>query len=274
MAKSSNRRRPAKGRILRNNESAEREYLRDIRALVVPMLKEVNRQIKAVYASGDFAMDAPIDEILKILENLVPRFESAFNAAAERVANAGVERADRASKVKLKSTFMQEMGERLTMQSIEGGTRTETILKAQVAEGANLIKSIPAEYLPKVQTQVTLSITSGQGLKDLVPALAKLSDQTLKRTRMIAKDQTRKAFNNLNRARIEDAGIKAFEWIHSGGANEPRPLHRDVLDGNIYRFDDLPIIDEKTGERGIPGQLPNCGCTMRVVFIFDDEENE
>jgi uncharacterized protein with gpF-like domain len=44
------------------------------------------------------------------------------------------------------------------------------------------------------------------------------------------------------------------------------------MDGKIFSFDDLPIIDRKTGERGIPGQAINCRCTMTPVYEFDSED--
>jgi uncharacterized protein with gpF-like domain len=44
------------------------------------------------------------------------------------------------------------------------------------------------------------------------------------------------------------------------------------MDGNVYSFDDPPIIDKNTGERGIPGQAINCRCFMVPVIEFEDEE--
>jgi uncharacterized protein with gpF-like domain len=42
----------------------------------------------------------------------------------------------------------------------------------------------------------------------------------------------------------------------------------------VYSFDDLPVVDERTGETGIPGQAVNCRCTMSPVFDFLRTENE
>jgi uncharacterized protein with gpF-like domain len=70
---------------------------------------------------------------------------------------------------------------------------------------------------------------------------------------------------------MQKIGIKKFKWRHSGGGAHPRPLHRNVLNGNIYSFDDPPVIDEKTGQRGFPGQLINCRCVMISVIEFDED---
>lgn len=54
---------------------------------------------------------------------------------------------------------------------------------------------------------------------------------------------------------MKSAGVKKFQWLHSAGGRDPRPLHINDypsgLNGGIFSFDDLPVIDEKTGERGI-----------------------
>ena len=44
------------------------------------------------------------------------------------------------------------------------------------------------------------------------------------------------------------------------------------LNGGIFDFDNLPVIDEKTGERGIPGQAINCKCRMRPIVEFEKGE--
>ena len=71
---------------------------------------------------------------------------------------------------------------------------------------------------------------------------------------------------------LQAVGLNKYEWIHSGAGQQPREFHRDVLNGQIFDLDDPPIIDEDTGERGIPSQLINCRCTMRPVLEFEDGE--
>jgi hypothetical protein len=74
---------------------------------------------------------------------------------------------------------------------------------------------------------------------------------------LIARDQVRKVTTAINVERAKSAGITKFRWRHSGGGSEPRQDHVD-MDGMIFSYDDPPVIDERTGERGYPGQLINC----------------
>src|SRR5690606_26092523 len=136
-------------------------------------------------------------------------------------------------------------------------------------ENVSLIKSIPEKYFTDVTGSVMRSITTGQGIKDLITQIEKYDGITERRAKNIALDQTRKAYNMINKQRMMTAGFKKFKWLHSGGGQHPRKDHI-AMNGNVYSFDDLPVIDKKTGERGIPSQLINCGCVMQPVYEFED----
>jgi SPP1 gp7 family putative phage head morphogenesis protein len=90
----------------------------------------------------------------------------------------------------------------------------------------------------------------------------------------VALDQTRKAYMSINTERMRDVGVSKFEWIHTGGSQDPRQYHKTVLNGNVYDINDPPVIDQRTGERGLPGLLPFCRCTMRPVVTFEDDSSE
>jgi SPP1 gp7 family putative phage head morphogenesis protein len=133
----------------------------------------------------------------------------------------------------------------------------------------SLIKSIPEEYFAKVAGAVARSISSGNGLQDLTAFFAEQDGVEARRAKNIAIDQTHKAYNGLNAERMKRQGVGKYEWVHSGGGLHPRPLHQSYH-GRIFSFDKPPVIDERTGARGIPGQAINCRCTMVPVIEFED----
>ena len=152
------------------------------------------------------------------------------------------------------------------------------IIKASAAESTQLIKSIPQQYMLETQGAVMRSITTGNGLQDLVPFFEKRKGITTRRAKNIALDQTRKVYNSINQGRMEALGIDTYEWVHSGGGKEPRPEHKAKypagLNGGVFSLSDPPVIDPKTGQRGKPGDLINCRCTMRPVMVFKDGEQQ
>jgi SPP1 gp7 family putative phage head morphogenesis protein len=201
---------------------------------------------------------------------LTAKFEQLFSLAARPLAEKMVTKASRASEAQLSMSLKKlSGGVTLSKKSIAGTLRTA--FKASVTENVGLIKSIATDYQSRMQGAVMRSITTGNGLKDLTRHFESYEGITKRKAKNLAIDQTRKAYNTMNAGRMKKSGIKKYQWLHSGGGQKPRPDHI-AMNGNIYSFDDPPVIDEQTGERGIPGQAYNCGCTMLPIVEFDEGE--
>ena len=240
------------------------------------MVADTQHQLTALFktehAEEYFAQDASISSQARILTNaLIKKYTDIFASFSNPAANRFAEESDMFSDFAVKSSI-RHLSDDLTLstKTITSGPLND-ILNATATENVSLIRSIPAQYLGGVQGAVMRSITTGNGLQDLVPYLQKHKEITLRRARMIAQDQTRKAFNTLNKARMQTIGVDEYEWLHTGGSHEPRKLHI-AMNGNIYKFSDPPVIDERTQERGIPGQAINCRCRMRPVLNFEKDE--
>lgn len=260
-----------KGSKLMPPAAVSSRYVQALAALTAQMTAQVEREVRKLFqtdaASAHFGEDATIASQSRILLNaLSAKFNDLFAKKAKALAETMVGGTAKASATALHSSLEQLSGG-LSLKTKITNPNLANVYKASVAENVSLIKSIPAQYLQKVEGAVMRSITTGNGLQDLVPALEQYQGQTHRRARNIALDQTRKAYNSVNRGRMEAIGVKKFQWHHSGGGAHPREDHAE-MDGNIYSFDALPVIDKNTGERGIPGQAPNCKCTMSPVFDF------
>lgn len=269
-----------KGTTLQYNASQQEKYVKALTSLVSQMTAQTMREVKSLYSgqANDSAMDDNISSQARILTNkLKGKFTALFARKAKGLADQMVQGANKASKSALHRS-LKELSGGLSLKTSMIDKNIWNVMNATVVENVSLIKSIADEYLTNVQGAVMRSITTGNGLQDLIPQIEKFQGDTHRRAKNIALDQTRKAYNNLNKSRMQAIGIQEFEWIHSGGGQKPRQLHIE-LSGQIFSFDDLPVIDDKTGERGIPGQAINCGCTMRPVVSFgngaeDDDSTE
>ena len=270
----------AKGATLEHNAAVESRYAAALESLVRRMTHEVNRELLALFksdaASEHFGEDASIASQARIVANaLMAKFQGMFDRQAKKLAEQMVNGVNNESGVNV-TRSLKAIAPELNIDSRKITKPVQTVMTASVSENVDLIKSIPQQYLSGVKQAVMRSITTGTGLQDLKPYLEKQGPITERRARNIANDQTRKAYNSLNKARMQQAGVKKFEWVHSAGGKDPRPLHMDHypagLNGGIFSFDDLPVIDERTGERGIPSQLPFCRCRMRPIVDFGDED--
>lgn len=262
-----------KGTKLAYNAAAQERYVEALTRLVKQMTSQTIREVRAMFKSTgalDHAMDADVASQARIITNkLTAKFEALFGRRAKELAERMAAAADLNSRKAL-GTSLKQLSGGLTLKTDIMNRQLRTVVTATVAENVALIKSIPTDYLFQVKGDILRAITTGQGLADIIPALEEYEGVTLRRARNIALDQTRKAYNNINKGRMQTIGIQKFEWVHSGGGQKPRELHIE-MDGNVYSFDDLPVIDERTGERGIPGQAINCRCTMVPVIEFNNE---
>jgi SPP1 gp7 family putative phage head morphogenesis protein len=259
---------------LNPNVSVAIRYNKRMRKLIERMSKDVTTELKRLFKAPDskeyFAMDDSISAQARILMNALWRkYEGLFSYHAKKMASDMLDENLDASASSLKIS-LRDFASNITIKSEVVTAEIKEVLAASIAENVALIKSIPQRYLLNVQGAVMRSITTGSGLDDLIPAIQKQNGVTMRRARFIAQDQSRKAYNDINRLRMQKIGIKKFEWVHSSAAFEPRPLHKNVLNGKIFDMDNPPIIDEKTGQRGFPAQLINCKCRMAAVLDFGE----
>ena len=271
-----------KGNVLRHNISCQERYARRLERLSEKMADDVKRQILKLLESPDskefFGTDASIASQARILlNNLTSKYGKAFKCLAKPAAKQMLRGINQASKSGLFSSLKKMTGG-VTIKTDFVSEDLADVMKATMVENEDLIESLSVEYMRKIRGDVIRSITTPQaggltGLrKRIIKTLDREKGQVHRRAKNIALDQTRKAYNNLNLGRMKAVGVQQFEWVHSRGGQFPRDYHLNVLDGNVYDVDNPPIIDPDTGERGFPGQLINCRCTMLPVISFESGE--
>jgi SPP1 gp7 family putative phage head morphogenesis protein len=264
-----------KGKPLNPSAAIEQRYYTALHVLIGRMTAETELELKNLFKSEHaeeyFAQDAGISSQARILTNaLIKKYTDLFASLAKPMAERFADESDKSSDVAVKSSI-RHLSDELTLstKTITSGPLSD-ILAATVTENVGLIKSIPAEYLGGVQGAVMRSITTGNGMQDLVPYLQKHKGVTHRRARMIAQDQTKKAFANLSKARMQKIGVEEYIWRHTAGSRHPRKLHEE-LDGRICRYDDPPVIQKNPEVRGHPGQLINCACRMQPILNFGEK---
>jgi len=271
------------GNMLSYNAAGKAKYQARIDKLIDKMIKETNRELEKLFksqAADDYfdTEDASISSQARILmDKLTRKFEALFDDQAKPITEQMIRNENNASKANTKASFERLSGGATINTDFMTAGMSE-VVKASAAESTSLIKSIPQQHMEAVEGAVMRSITTGNGLEDLVPFLEKRTGITKRRARFIAKDQTKKVYSNLNAKRMTAVGLDKYRWQHSGADKVPRPHHvksheSGGLNGGIFSLSNPPIIDPKTGQRGKPGDLPGCTCIMVPVMQLDDGEN-
>ncbi|WP_052019175.1 phage head morphogenesis protein [Pelistega indica] len=142
-------------------------------------------------------------------------------------------------------------------QFVFGGGKVAQRLEGLTLANVQLIKSIPTQYLDKVQSAVTRGLASGKLTKEIAAEIKEIGGVTDSRARLIARDQSSKANSALTQARHEELGITKYRWSTSGD-ERVRESHM-ANDGKIFSYDDPPPT-------GHPGDEINCRCVAIAIF--------
>ena len=263
------------GKALRPNAGISADFAKPITKLIGLMYRDALRELTKVFEDTSFtsAMDASTTSQARIILNwLLRKWSKRFDDTAKSIVDRMIARTLKNSSVTL-GLSLKEVSKDFEIDTTLINERLNEVIKASTQEAVMLIKRIPERFLGDVQGQVMRSITTGNGMKDLVPYLTKKYNGDIKHARLTAADQTRKAYQSINTSRLKTLGIKKFVWIHSGGGKVPRVDHIK-MSGNEYSFDDPPVIGEMYGNevRGLPGDLPNCRCIYKPIINFDLED--
>ena len=92
-----------------------------------------------------------------------------------------------------------------------------------------------------------------------------------KRAKFLARNESSIAVTEYLSATYQENGSEEFKWI----ANLDERVREDhkELNGTVHRYDNPPIIDERTGTRGMPGEFYNCRCTFIPIFKKFNKQN-
>jgi SPP1 gp7 family putative phage head morphogenesis protein len=200
------------------------------------------------------AFDTAAEELQKALNQLKKRWNSKFNQMAIELARYFSRSVASRSDIELKKILKK------------GGMSVEfkmtapmrEALSAIVHENVQLIKSIPQEYLGRIEQATMRSVAAGRDLHQLYQDIQKTYQLTKKRAELIARDQNFKATGQLQKVRFQELGIEEAIWRHSHAGREPRPSHVKN-DGQRYKVS-TGWFDPEVKQHITPGFLINCRC--------------
>lgn len=136
---------------------------------------------------------------------------------------------------------------------------------SQVIEwNVSLVRDVSDETRRRISNAVFSGLQARKPAREVAKDIREAIGMSRRRSLLIARDQTVKLGERLNRARQEQAGLTHFKWRHSGKA-DPRSWHK-ARNGNVYPWEEPGIPKDD-----MPGVPPYCGCTAQGVIIFEDE---
>lgn len=251
---------------VRPNAGIAASYQKKLETLIDELHASIMWWLRSAYranppktlAQDESAAEAMKKAIQKLTKRWMERFDEASKNLAEYFAQAVSKRSDAALKKILKDGGIS-VEWKMTQAQRE-------VLAATVQENVALIKSIPAQYLQKVEGVVMRSVQTGRDLAQLTEDLQKQFGVTRRRAEFIALDQNNKATAALKRARQLEIGLDEEEWMHSHAGKHPRPTHVKAGRDRVRYKIANGWLDPALNKRIWPGTEPNCRCVGKPVI--------
>ncbi len=128
------------------------------------------------------------------------------------------------------------------------------------------VKGWAEERIVKMREKVQEAVLNGYRPDTVQKMLETEFGVGARKAKFLAQNETCIMLASYKKAKYKEMGFDQFIWRTIIDGKE-RDLHKE-LNGTTWYYDDPPVIDERTGEKGLPGQTYNCRC--EAVPFRDD----
>lgn len=253
-------------------DPAIREYYRNLKRYADRYIELVTRGLKTLVpdlkeeAADELPkprMDANIDKkVMDILKWTDKELSKTFpDRILQTWAKGMISHVSRNSKKDMQKT-LDKVG--IDAESLMHNRGLTPYLQNCVDQNVGLIRSMTREKRDTFKNGLVAMITADAPQDQIRQMIQKHYGTTRAKARILARDQTGKLNGQINRFRQEQLGGKRYVWRGAMDSREREDHKR--LQGKIFRWDDPPIVDRRTGRRGHPGEDYQCRCRAELFF--------
>ena len=153
----------------------------------------------------------------------------------------------------------------------EGNKLSADVASDYTANMQFWVKKWTAKEIQKMRKDILEFQRKGVRRDEIQKYFEKEWDIAENKARFLARNESGLASTAIKEAQYKEYGITHFKWLRSS-SKEKRPLHRHYY-GKVFSFDNPPIIDEETGQRGLPKQTYNCSCGLAPAIPDESTVN-
>lgn len=133
------------------------------------------------------------------------------------------------------------------------------------------IKNVLPEEVVKMREVVGQMAIDGESRITIQRYIENKFKVSQKKAKFLARNESSIAVTEYLSATYQENGSEEFKWV-ANLDERVRDEHRE-LNGTVHRYDNPPIIDKRTGTRGLPGEFYNCRCTFIPIFKKFNKQN-
>ena len=238
----------------------ERQYFRDILHVLEPMFKATREIIIPAIPSiiREFMAETRIDAYGETISKTIGE---ATVGIGRELKDQQIEATAAKNGIKV-NNFNKTMTDKRT-EALLGITipRSEPYVESQIASftarNVDLIKDIPRQHISKLTAIIREGTERGDSTTSIIKDIQKLTGQTRRRAKLIARDQVSKFNGKLTQLRQTESGIDEYIW--STSKDEKVRNSHARLNGKIFSWNDPPPV-------GHPGEDVQCRC-IPIAYI-------
>lgn len=219
--------------------------------------KELQRKRVAGFAGAAPAIESVFQKIMRILEQKVALFD--IRRRMDLVAGATRKLTVKEWKKAIRKAIGIDIYEDYYM-----GDFFRDAMEKWVSDNVDLITTIPRETLGDMKKTVYEGYLNGKPATKLTKEIQERYQAGKSHARLIARDQMGKLNGAITQAQQRDAGVRKYMWDTCRDGRVRKDHKR--LQGRIFSWDDPPVVDQRTGRRGHPGEDYQCRCIARPVL--------
>lgn len=257
------------------------EFVRQVRETIIPGLPAIETQARLEQGHADgVRADAWFDRVGPLLEAL--QIGSTARDATVSVGAIDVgQKTSNWNDKEWQKILRKTVG--VGLLTAEPGLRDQ--LRLFVQTNANLITKLQADKIAEIQGVIERGFAQGLRHTEVAKEVMAKAQTTVKRARLIARDQISKLNGNLTHTRQVAAGIPHYIWQTAQDGERVRPTHR-VMQGKLARWDDATLYADvsdptnwksRSGLSAVelhPGEDILCRCFAEpfIQELADDQE--
>lgn len=222
----------------------------------------------------EYTRDSFVDDFANSLDALKARWLLG-NEQALGLANQVVGRINKATKQRIEKAVGKAMGVNVA-QLVESEGLSDAV-NSSVRENVRLIRTIPAQYLDRIERIVLQETVKGRSATSIINQIREVHNVSENRARVIARDQSNKINGEITRQRQTALNIRAFRW-RTVGDEAVRESHR-LRNGKVYAWapefvgqrlaDGTVLLDPTIDDIGYPGEDIQCRCIAEPIIELD-----
>lgn len=120
------------------------------------------------------------------------------------------------------------------------------------------IKKWAKREIVKLREDLEPYVMQGYRAESLEELIQKHKNVSARKAKFLARQETKLLVAEYRKNRYKQAGVSSYIWRTVLDGRE-RELHKE-LNGQVFTWDNPPIIDSRTGQKGNPGEAYNCRC--------------